>query len=534
MYTLLIVDDERIAVRGLKQGVVWSDLAITEIVEAYNVKQAKLHFASQQIDIMICDIEMPGKNGIELLEWVKEHYSDTVTLFLTGHADFDYVQKALQLGSFDYILKPVKHDYIKKITEQALIQRKQNEENKVSSMLYKQYAKQWEEQIPHIIERFWQELLSERTLPKPQHLASTLQQLGIPLTPDGQILPILISIEMWKEEFTARDEQIMEYALRKAASELMLASWPGIVVQDRNGINLVLIYLNANNPLKSSDVRDICGEYIRYCNHYFKCSLSCYIGESTKIAGIPQMYRDLLAMERNNVTASNKVLSADEYSMPFTDFSAESYPIMDWIMQFELGRIGELLEQIMERCAYMEQKDGLYKEELESLRTSVLFLLFSVFHKKGLSVYDAFPSKQLVDGSVTLRTLTQFRTWMDKVISQSFEHYKQYAKEDSEVVTRTKIYISENLHQEIPREDIAANVFLNPSYLSRLFKKETGVSLSDYILKEKMTEAKRLLAQTEMQITQIAEALGYMNLSHFITMFKKFNGTTPMNFRKKI
>lgn len=182
----------------------------------------------------------------------------------------------------------------------------------------------------------------------------------------------------------------------------------------------------------------------------------------------------------------------------------------------------------------MEQKSGFCKEDLESMHTSILFLLFSVFHKKGLSVYDAFPSKQLIDTTTNIRTMEQLRTWMYKVISQGIGHFMLHAKEESEIVVKTKKYIAEHIHQEFSREDIASYVFLNPSYLSRLFKKETGISLTDYILKERMNEAKRLLVQTEMKISQVAESLGYMNLSHFITMFKKVNGTTPMNYRKKI
>ncbi|MBD0378556.1 helix-turn-helix transcriptional regulator [Paenibacillus sp. WST5] len=66
-----------------------------------------------------------------------------------------------------------------------------------------------------------------------------------------------------------------------------------------------------------------------------------------------------------------------------------------------------------------------------------------------------------------------------------------------------------------------------------MFKKETGMSLSAYIVQQRMDEAKSLLLETEMKISQIAEVVGYMNLSHFISMFKKINGTTPQSFRKK-
>jgi two-component system response regulator YesN len=76
-------------------------------------------------------------------------------------------------------------------------------------------------------------------------------------------------------------------------------------------------------------------------------------------------------------------------------------------------------------------------------------------------------------------------------------------------------------------------VYLNPSYLSRLFKKETGQSLSDYIGQVRMEEARRLLSQTNMKIVQVAEESGYRNVSHFAKMFKRMTGVTPQEYRNK-
>jgi two-component system response regulator YesN len=71
MYRLLIVDDEIHAVNGIKSGLQWDELSIVEIHTAYNNRQAKEVFAEHEIDLMICDIEMPQGNGLELLAWVR-------------------------------------------------------------------------------------------------------------------------------------------------------------------------------------------------------------------------------------------------------------------------------------------------------------------------------------------------------------------------------------------------------------------------------------------------------------------------------
>ncbi|CDN45355.1 hypothetical protein BN871_HG_00010, partial [Paenibacillus sp. P22] len=94
----LIVDDEIYAVKGLMAGVSWQEAGIDEVYEAYHADMAKEMLRKHDIDIMICDIEMPEQSGLELMEWVKEEGMRLETVVLTCHSEFRYAQKALQLG----------------------------------------------------------------------------------------------------------------------------------------------------------------------------------------------------------------------------------------------------------------------------------------------------------------------------------------------------------------------------------------------------------------------------------------------------
>ena len=120
MYNLLVVDDELYAVKGITQGIDWSQMDISEVFEAFNAEEAKERFALSTVDIVICDIEMPSSNGLELLEWIKENYPQTETIFVTGHADFSYARRAIHLGSFDYLLKPVDYEELKSVVSRVV------------------------------------------------------------------------------------------------------------------------------------------------------------------------------------------------------------------------------------------------------------------------------------------------------------------------------------------------------------------------------------------------------------------------------
>ena len=89
------------------------------------------------------------------------------------------------------------------------------------------------------------------------------------------------------------------------------------------------------------------------------------------------------------------------------------------------------------------------------------------------------------------------------------------------------------MSEPITAEKIAEDLFLNRSYLSRKFKEETGETLTDFILKEKTEEAKRLLRYSDKSLTAIGSYLGFSSASHFSRVFKTYVGSTPSEYREK-
>lgn len=110
MLNTILVDDEIVAVNAVKRLVPWNEYNIKDIYTANSMEQAKKVFQDYHIDIMLCDIEMPQGSGLDLLEWVRERFPNVECIFLTCHAEFDYVKRAMTLGSVDYILKPIDYD----------------------------------------------------------------------------------------------------------------------------------------------------------------------------------------------------------------------------------------------------------------------------------------------------------------------------------------------------------------------------------------------------------------------------------------
>ena len=104
---LLIVDDEEIAIRGLRSVLSKSDLALDNVYDAMTISDAKVLLKSRDIQILLCDIELYNENGLSLIEWVNDEHLSVYPIVLTGHRVFDYAQKAVHLGVIEYLLKPI-------------------------------------------------------------------------------------------------------------------------------------------------------------------------------------------------------------------------------------------------------------------------------------------------------------------------------------------------------------------------------------------------------------------------------------------
>ncbi|OXL83265.1 hypothetical protein BCV73_09365 [Paenibacillus sp. SSG-1] len=463
MYKVLIVDDEMYAVMGIKSGVDWEALQVSEIYEAYNLRDALKVFERAAIDVMICDIEMPKGTGIELLERVNDISPETETIFLTAHAHFDFMQRAIQLDGFDYLLKPIEYDVLKSSIARALESVRQERE---MTELRERYNETWQKRKGLITEKFWNDVLTRRIHCTPDNVLKILQEHELLSLSGTTFMPVLVSVESWMREYSTRDEEMMEYNIRKAAEEILLDPGRGEVIQTKQGVNVVILYGPEDGEIREDTLYDRCMAYLESCRRYFHCTLSCYIGEPSTLFEIGETYQKLLEMEYVNLNKSNEVYRLAGFVPESGQVPASK--LRNWIQLLELGKL-EDVERDLKTCLAAQRLIP------------------------ALSEKESHPS----------------------------------------VIQRVQGYIAEHLHEPITREQLACCVHLNPAYLSRLFKRETGESITDYILRERMEAAKEMIRESSMPISDVAKSLGYYNFSHFSKMFKKVHHASPQQVRRK-
>ncbi|MCO5385145.1 MAG: helix-turn-helix domain-containing protein [Desulfosporosinus sp.] len=121
--------------------------------------------------------------------------------------------------------------------------------------------------------------------------------------------------------------------------------------------------------------------------------------------------------------------------------------------------------------------------------------------------------------------------WINQFSEQAIELIRERSRGET-LADKVKAYIAEHYSENISRQELANLLFVNSDYLSRIFNKEAGMQIPDYITQVRMEDAKRLL-HTDATVSDIAIRVGIDNFSYFSTVFKKYTGMTPMEYRRE-
>lgn len=125
---ILIVDDELPAVQGILQIMDWKRLGIENAYVAYSLREAMEQFSQHYIELLLTDIEMQGGTGFDLIRWCNARNMRYVSIILSGFPNFHYAQRAITLGVFEYLLKPVNNSMLEGTLQRAVVRlRQQNE-----------------------------------------------------------------------------------------------------------------------------------------------------------------------------------------------------------------------------------------------------------------------------------------------------------------------------------------------------------------------------------------------------------------------
>lgn len=514
---ILVVDDLYEVVQGVVEGVRWRDLGVEDVYAAYSVEGAQDILRRHGVQLLLCDIEMPPRSGFELLEWLRAEEMETECIFLSSHAEFEYAQAAVKLGSFDYILQPARYEEIEAAVRRAIVRIEEKRRARAAA----QYGQYWREKEGMLadacVARF---LLGEGG--GLDGFLEDLSRLGAALGRATELCPLLVQLHrpVLPEDRGAL-RSLFFALLRRTERTLLLARM-------EDGCFFALLF---GGDVQWAEIV----EPLKTLTECWKAQgrgprPTCYVGDTVLPSGLPAQWKLLDERRRDNVAHYGGVfapLQKEEilhYIYTFPDMQR-------WARQLTAGDCDQVREEAL---AYLREQRDLGKVNAEFLAKfhqdfiQMFFTVAQAYKARAHDIfYEAYPFKDF------LQAYTSYEKMISLVrFATDYVRERIGAPERAESPVEQAIhYIQQNIEKDMRRSDVAEAIYMNADYLARLFKKERGVSLGDFIVSEKMRVAASLLSGTNIPVSLVASKVGYSNFSYFSQVFKRQTGSAPGEYR---
>ena len=534
---VLIVDDDRFVVSALEQKMDWLPLGVEQIYTAYNIRQAMKIFEEFPIHILICDIEMPQGSGLELLAWIRSEGFNVQAIFLTNFADFNYAQKAIELQSFEYYLKPIEFDKLELIIKKAVkkVKLSQIEENASKVRYY------WQQNKEKLIEHFWYSYLKNNTSLSGEELQEQLEMNTIDYSMDDCFLPVLLEFFPYKlvenREIISifENENNLEKKLKSILEEtfknITFAFESFLEVSTNKDKYLAIIKLvDSTAEVTSRELLSSYTELLTAINTQLNCDVQCYVGTSGHLDTVQSIVKKLQLMNEETIDFRNKIIYFRNYEKNEQKYVEPNLQLLEHYLQ-----TSNRLSFIIKCKQYLTNLLGnnvLNHNVLCSFRLDITQLIYTHLKKNEILANKLFQGKVsdfLLEQSS--RSVEDFMIYISYLVDVSLD-YMEFITSQKSVVKTICEFIDQNYQENITRTNLAKIVYLSPDYIARIFKKETGNSLVNYIIKKRVEIAKDLLINTDLPVHLISDKVGYGNYSYFTKIFKKETNYTPVDYRK--
>lgn len=526
MIKVLIVDDEALVRIGIKTIIPWEELGLELIGEAENGKKA-LQMAREHIpDIILTDIKMPIMTGLELLKTLKQDNHPARFIILSAHDDLQFVKEAMKNGAEDYILK------LELEAEQLIRILKNLKELILTSPAEKGHsaAEMPANHVPLHKEKLFKDML----LGVVKTRTEIFNQLSLNrLTfPEQQLVCFIVQVDdVSIYQKYGESPHLLDYSVLNILEEVLTSYAYGHVISLQLGQFIAVLSLREQEERDFDGLEELTGNIRTTLRKYLSTSVS--IGISELYNGyeyIQQAYREAKEAIRfafiyprgTNIYYHNiSSISSRETN----DLSVEMKSIEKAFADGEIADIKQALELL---TAEVGRNNRLTKEILMGISFTI-FYLFQSFVENYQLTEKGMLTREMYDNISKMSMKVDFIEWINQLMarmnSQLIENH------ESMRVYLTKQFINKHYKDELSLEKVAEYLQLSSSYLSNLFKKETGQNFIDYVTEVRIGQAKFLLKTTDWKISEIAREVGYGDEYYFSKVFKKNVGESPLKYR---
>ncbi|WP_238649499.1 response regulator [Paenibacillus piscarius] len=543
MYRLLIVDDEEIITDGLYDafsGLIPDKL---DVYKVYSATAALDWLSRTRIDIVLTDIRMPGMSGLEMSEQIREFWPRSRIVFLTGYSEFDYAYKALQIPGARYLLKTEGFDKIIETVREVL---QEIEQSNTLNELLEQSREQRDTAELAAQGDYLRHLLQDSgAWCKDAHrLSMDFSKLGLALDAESPVMLVLGRLA-YPDGISYMEQRELLDASRLIWNSYLEEKARYALMSDRHGD---LLWLLQPRDYATEGALGAGGHFPRYLEGTLEliqdaCRQTLDLPVAFTVSGaacawteLSGQYGRLHRLQQVKIGEGIPMVQIDRAGRPEADSLREAgvrlhQRVENLAAHLDAGRqerFAETLEEIRDGI-----HTGMSVEEATELYYTVALVLLSHMNRSELySLVHEHGKLMRLDEHPSLKEGIHY---LEHVAAGLFELRSSAEKaRSSEVIGRICDYIHSHLGEDLSLVRLAELHYFNPSYLSRFFKQEQGINLSEYIDQCRAAKAKELLGNEALKIRDVALYVGYEAHHSFTRFFKKNTGMTPQEYRESI
>lgn len=524
MLRVVLADDENKVILLMQKLIDWNALGYEIVGIANDGVRAIELVQEKQPDLLITDIRMPGGDGIELIRHAKELQPKLYSIIISGYRQFEYAQSALKYGVEDYLLKPLKQDELEgillrvkdKLSQDAELQfqlKKSGERCQDALMVA----------LKNAVDRQCSFLNS----------AQAAEEYNFHFG-EGIYFAALVKPDLPYAKQNPNGYQIMmNHALEIVRREVGLLSEEYAVAAQKEGI-AILIYLHNYQAVDVKQCFTKIRKEIEKQRDLF-WEIRCTISIGKRVTCLEQVdcsMREALWLCRDRLchvqpwrdAEIEKPCFSEHYQMDAAQkkrfeevaeyldeerFVQELENSYHCLLQKKVMN-GQIVEdwfyQILESSLYGMQQNGKAEEQFLDIMREKFW--------RCASMQEVF----LLLQQDIQQQITQLRV--------------EKAQQETRPIMEAKRYIQQHYQETLRLEDVSHAVGFNATYFSVLFKNETGQNFMDYLTELRINKSKELLCTDILSVQDVAEQVGYRDLKYFSRLFKKITGVSPSDYRK--
>jgi len=534
MLKVLIADDEKDIVDLIAYLI--KELDVEIVGQASDGLEAYEMILEKNPDVVISDIRMPGLTGLKLVEKVRQAGSHAEFIIISGYRDFEYAKTALQHGVQEYLLKPIKKDELTSLLNRLNRKKYLKDEKQQAEQVQQQ---KFNEQVSRIRREYLRKLLHQIPISENDQM---LVGENAPIASAeaciyGVITLKLDHIEHENVDFGAY-AAILENMCEKYTTKIKSDSFDAECFYQGTKGHIAFNYAPEQH-LSMDKKKKYLSEILREDNEKYE-----FINVTLGIGVRVEAQKDLpLAFTTAQAAVDNRIVlgcggiidaaNLAQKQLYYQVVIPSQIEMRIWKGVFELNteEVGNCLNDAMRTYYHGEEKE---LQTIYQFAKLWIQLLEKAVVGNNLLDCTSLPEKEVwelrINSCTSLPECKEYLSdYMMKIIELCNDVQKSY---EAKPIRQVKEYIEQNYDKGIALEEIGKMVCLNPVYLSTLFKNQTGMNITNYVIKVRMEAAKKLLTESHMSVSAIAGKVGYTDTKYFSKIFTKQVGIKPMEYRK--